>query len=149
MPVAVETEVPTSKAGPLYPDYLPHYDPLEKVEMVGPFDHKDPGLRADPSKANLFAKATKVTNLSPHCGTELVGVQLTDLTSEGLDELALFVAERGCVVFRDQSFTDSGFERQKEIASHFGPLHVHGWMPHPEKGPAEFVIVYDSKEDLR
>lgn len=22
-------------------------------------------------------------------------------------------------------------------------------MPHPKEGPAEFVIVYDSKEDLR
>ena len=30
--------------------------------------------------------------------------------------------------------------------SHFGPLHKHGWMPHPKNGPEEFVIVYDSKE---
>ena len=27
-----------------------------------------------------------------------------------------------------------------------GPLHKHGWMPHPKNGPEEFVIVYDSKE---
>lgn len=30
--------------------------------------------------------------------------------------------------------------------SYFGPLHKHGWMPHPKNGPEEFVIVYDSKE---
>ncbi|CAG8978795.1 hypothetical protein HYALB_00011060 [Hymenoscyphus albidus] len=41
------------------------------------------------------------------------------------------------------------YDPLEKIAAHFGPLHVHGWMPHPEKGPAEFVIVYDSKEDLR
>ncbi|KAJ5394826.1 uncharacterized protein N7487_009129 [Penicillium crustosum] len=119
--------------GPLYPDYLPFYDPLEKVEMVGPFEHDDPGHRADPSFPNLLEKATNVLELSPHCGTELQGVQI----------------ERGCLVFRNQDFTDLGFEKQKEIASHFGPLHKHGWMPHPKNGPEEFVIVYDSKDDLR
>lgn len=32
------------------------------------------------------------------------------------------------------------------MGSYFGPLHKHGWMPHPKNGPEEFVIVYDSKE---
>lgn len=27
----------------LYPDYLPFYDPLEKVEDIGEFEHYDPG----------------------------------------------------------------------------------------------------------
>ena len=27
----------------LYPDYLPFYDPLEKVEDLGEFEHFDPG----------------------------------------------------------------------------------------------------------
>lgn len=80
--------------GPLYPDYLREsrvqtqlklyeltriiafYDPLEKVEMVGPFEHDDPGHRADPSFPNLLEKATNVLELSPHCGTELQGVQI-------------------------------------------------------------------------
>ncbi|KAF4772203.1 hypothetical protein N7455_009110 [Penicillium solitum] len=135
--------------GPLYPDYLPFYDPLEKVEMVGSFEHDDPGHRADPSFPNLLEKATNVLELSPHCGTELQGVQISELSKQGLDELALMVAERGCLVFRDQDFTNLGFEKQKKIASHFGPLHKHGWMPHPKNGPEEFVIVYDSKDDLR
>ncbi|KAK3064029.1 hypothetical protein LTS18_010792 [Coniosporium uncinatum] len=140
-------ESPKPVSPPQYPDYLPHYDPLEKVDMVGRFDYSDPEQQADPAKRNLLARATEVIDLSRHCGTELKGVQL--LNSAGLDELALMVAERGCLVFRDQAFADVGFEKQRQIASHFGPLHVHGWMPHPEKGPPEFVIVYDSREDLR
>ena len=41
----------------------------------------------------------------------------SDLSNKGLDELALMVADRGCLVFRDQKFTDLGFEEQKRIAS--------------------------------
>ncbi|KAL4875886.1 alpha-ketoglutarate-dependent taurine dioxygenase [Aspergillus karnatakaensis] len=140
---------PEAVSCPKYPEYLPHYDPLESVVPVGSFEHEDPGHRADPTFPNLLKDATKVFELSPHCGTELQGVQLSDLSRGGLDELALMVAQRGCLVFRDQKFTDIGFERQKEIASHFGPLHKHGWMPHPKEGPEEFVIGYDSTDDLR
>jgi hypothetical protein len=55
------------------------YDPLEKVEMVGPFEHDDPGHRADPSFPNLLEKATNAVELSPYCGTEIQGVQLVRL----------------------------------------------------------------------
>lgn len=118
---------------------------MEKIQPVGPFEHVDPGHRADPNLPNLLKDATKVFELSPHCGTEIHGVQIVssfcldyiatprrceglltgttvqcDLSSEGLDELALMCAERGCLVFRDQTYTDAGFARQKEIAQHFG-----------------------------
>lgn len=53
-----------------------YYDPLEKVEPVGPFEHIDPGHRADPKLPNLLEGATKVFELSPHCGTEIQGVQI-------------------------------------------------------------------------
>lgn len=53
-----------------------HYDPLENVEPVGEFEHDDPGLRADPEMRALFKDAAKAFQLSPHCGTELHGVQL-------------------------------------------------------------------------
>ncbi|KAH8655398.1 hypothetical protein BX600DRAFT_482921 [Xylariales sp. PMI_506] len=144
-----EVTPPPTTNGPLYPKYLPHYDPLETVEPVGRFEHDEPGLRADRACPNLLKDATKVFELSPHCGTEIQGVQITQLSKAGLDELAYLCAERGCLVFRDQDFTNIGFEKQKQIASHFGPLHKHGWMPHPKEGPEEFVIVYDSRDDLR
>ena len=53
-----------------------HYDPLENVEPVGEFEHDDPDLRADPEMRTLFKDATQAFQLSPHCGTELHGVQL-------------------------------------------------------------------------
>jgi len=82
--------------------------------------------------------------------SEVLGVDLSSLSSSALSELALLTAERGCVVFRDpNTFLNSDFEAQKALVSHFGPLHVHGWMPHSRNGPAEFVIVYDSADDLR
>jgi sulfonate dioxygenase len=36
--------------------------------------------------------------------------------------MALMCAERGCLVFRDQDFGNIGFEKQKEIARHFGKI---------------------------
>ncbi|KAH8895533.1 putative alpha-ketoglutarate-dependent sulfonate dioxygenase [Thozetella sp. PMI_491] len=134
---------------PLYPDYMPFYDPLEKVTDLGNFEHFDPGHRADPALPNLLAGATKVTDLSPHVGTEIEGVQLSELSPAGLDELALLAAKRGALVFRNQDFRNIGFEAQKKIVSHFGPLHVHGWAPHPKGGSPEHMVIYDSSEDLR
>ena len=125
------------------------HDPLEKVEDIGEFDHKDPGKRADPRLPNVVGKATRVFDLSPHVGTELEGVQLSELSSAGLDEVALLAAKRGALVFRRQDFANIGFEEQKRIVSHFGPLHVHGWAPHPKAGSAEHMIIYDHKDDLR
>ncbi len=134
---------------PLYPDYMPFYDPLERVEDPGNFEHQDPGARADPAFPNLLAGATRVFELSPHVGTEVEGVQLSQLTPAGLDELALLAAQRGALVFRNQDFCDLGFEAQKTIVRHFGPLHVHGWAPHPAAGSIEHMIIYDHREDLR
>lgn len=87
-----------------------------------------------------------MTDLSPHVGTEIHGVQLSRLSPAGLDELALYAAQRGALVFRDQDFGDVGFDEQKRVVSHFGPLHVHGWAPHPAAGSPEHMIIYDHKE---
>lgn len=53
-----------------------HYDPLEKVEPVGRFEHDEPGLRADHECPNLLKNASEVFELSPHCGTEIQGIQI-------------------------------------------------------------------------
>lgn len=88
-------------------------------------------------------------DLSPHVGTEIHGVQLSQLDSAGLDELALLAAQRGALVFRDQDFVNIGFEAQKKLVGHFGPLHIHGWAPHPAAGSEEHMIIYDHKEYVR
>ncbi len=61
---------------PLTLGYTAHYDPLEEVEPVGAFEHDDPGHRADPAMPNLLAAGVKTVELSPHCGTELLNVQI-------------------------------------------------------------------------
>ena len=43
-------------------------------------------------------------------------MQISQLTSEGLDELALLAAEKKVVVFRNQDFKDLSPEKQIEIA---------------------------------
>ncbi len=81
-------------------------------------EHTDPGSRADPAKPHLLNANTTTKNISPYIGTEVSGVQISELTKEGLDELALFTAERKVVIFRDQDFKDLTPERQIEIASY-------------------------------
>lgn len=79
------------------------------------------------SKENV--PALKVINLTPGIGTEIRGLQLSQLNDIQKDELALLIAERGVVVFRDQDFKDIGIEKQKEFGRYFGPLHIHVRLP--------------------
>lgn len=67
----------------------------------------------------------KVSKIAPTIGTEIRGLQLSQLNNQQKDELALLIAERGVVVFRDQDFKDIGVEKQKEFGEYFGPLHIH------------------------
>jgi sulfonate dioxygenase len=84
---------------PLYPAYLPtRSDGYNAPVAVPLFEAAEPGLRADPAKANLLKGAT-TANITPRIGTEVRGVQISGLGKEGLDELALLAAERGVVVF--------------------------------------------------
>lgn len=81
-----------------------------------PLDFVEPGTRADPVKPNLLNPNTKVKHVSPYLGTEISGVQISSLSKEGLDELALYAAERKVLLFRDQDFKDLSADRQIEIA---------------------------------
>lgn len=85
-------------------------------------EHVDAGARADKSKSTLFAAAKDVINLTSHIGTEIVGLQLKDLTSQQKDELALLIAERSVVFFRDQDITP---QQQKALGEWYGEIEVH------------------------
>jgi sulfonate dioxygenase len=54
---------------------------------------KDRAFFADPEKKSLLSQASAVEDLTPYIGTELKGVQLSQLTDSQKDELALLVAE--------------------------------------------------------
>ncbi|KAB5557844.1 hypothetical protein GE09DRAFT_963380 [Coniochaeta sp. 2T2.1] len=88
--------------------------------------YEETGARADKSKRNLFAAATKVTNLTTHIGTEIEGLQLKDLTPEQKDELALLIAERSVVFFRDQDLSP---QQQLALGEWYGQVEVHPQVP--------------------
>lgn len=112
-----------------YTAYLPVYDEETKLPPLQPFEFNDRGLVADKNHRNLFSKEKNpelnATKLTPVVGTEIRGLQLSELDDRQKDDLALLIAERGVVVFRDQNFKDVGPEKQKEFARYFGPLHIH------------------------
>ncbi|KAI9331306.1 alpha-ketoglutarate-dependent taurine dioxygenase [Zopfochytrium polystomum] len=94
-----------------------------------------PGLGSDPEKKALLSAAAKVVDSTPAIGTEILGLQLADLSEQQLDELARLIGERGVVFFRDQTTLTP--EVQTRIARFWGSK-VHTRAPvgnvnaHPE-----------------
>ncbi|KAF2109002.1 hypothetical protein BDV96DRAFT_503650 [Lophiotrema nucula] len=82
----------------------------------------DAGSRADPEKKALLSAAKEVIHLTGHIGTEIVGLQLKDLTDQQKDELALLIAERSVVFFRDQDITP---QQQKALGEYYGEIEIH------------------------
>lgn len=70
-----------------------------------------------------------IAKLAPRIGTEIKGLQLSQLNDTQKNELALLIAERGVVVFRDQDFKDIGPQKQKDFGRYFGPLHINVCTP--------------------
>ncbi|OZJ05525.1 hypothetical protein BZG36_01905 [Bifiguratus adelaidae] len=117
------------------------YPPLED------YDYKDRALNADPSKAALLSAVTKRIELTPYIGTELHGIQLSQLTDKQKDELALLIAERGVVYFRDQ---DINPEQQLELGRYFGRLHIHPTSGQPQQeGLEEIHVVFSDGKTVR
>jgi sulfonate dioxygenase len=71
---------------------------LNRYAPLQPFEHYEHGKDADPSFPDLLpAGKAQTTELTPSIGSEVRGVQLSQLTKEGKDQLALFVAQRKVV----------------------------------------------------
>ncbi|WVQ78916.1 hypothetical protein IAT38_001007 [Cryptococcus sp. DSM 104549] len=132
---------------PLYPAYMPT-STTENWPPTEPFVYEDPALRADTALPDLLVDGAVHKLVTPKFGTEISGLQLTQLSATGLDQLALLVAQRGFVVFRGQDWKDSGFKKQLDIARHFGPLHKHPVHPRPAT-ETEISVVYQSAADVR
>lgn len=147
-PESASAQAPTGDAGPKYPRYFPLFKMDEKFPPLEKFEHSDAGLRADPAKPHLFAGGAVERVLSPYIGSEIHGLQLSQLGPEGLDELALHVAQRKLVLLRDQDFKDIGPERQLAIGKHFGPVHSHPTSGNIE-GFSEFHVVYRDIDNNR
>jgi hypothetical protein len=111
---------PYRPAKPLY---------LDDVYKIRDYDreHVDPGTRADPEKKALLSAAKEVIHLTAHIGTEIVGLQLKDLTDQQKDELGLLIAERSVVFFRDQDISP---QEQKKLGEWYGEIEVHVSVVH-------------------
>ncbi|ODO08987.1 hypothetical protein I350_02580 [Cryptococcus amylolentus CBS 6273] len=132
-----------NKSKAKYPHYLPVWDKTKFPDWTE-VPYTDPGSRATADKRNLFVPGSTHKAITPSLGEEVDGVQLSQLTKEGLDDLALLAAERGLVVFRNQDFKDIGPDKQLDIVRHFGRLHIH--PGHPEGYP-EMHVVYRDPND--
>jgi sulfonate dioxygenase len=101
--------MPVKISEPLYPDYLPvRPEGLQRYIDVPPFEAEEPGLRADPQLPEIFIPTAKIAQVTPRIGTEIEGVQLSQLTKAGLDQIALLAAQRGVLVFVRHA-TSEGF----------------------------------------
>ncbi|KAL9087502.1 MAG: hypothetical protein Q9165_006613 [Trypethelium subeluteriae] len=118
---------------PLKPLYLDDVYNVRNKERP----HVDPGSRADPKKKALFSAAEKVIDLTAHIGTEIVGLQLKDLTDQQKDELGLLIAERSVVFFRDQEISP---QQQKALGEWYGEVEVHPQVPQVPGVPGVTVI---------
>lgn len=88
---------------------------------------QDRGLFADPNLPHLFADPkVERLDLTPSLGTLISGLQLSSLSDAQKDELALLVAHRGVLFFRDQSLTA---EEQRELFDYYGTLLPSWIMP--------------------
>jgi sulfonate dioxygenase len=116
-PVDAKT-IPSEDEYP-YKVFLPHFDPSAKLPPLEPFEHVDPGHAAlKDANPRAFLADAKVGDLTPKFGAEVEGIQLHKLNAKEkrwveanraelmISQLALFVAQRGIVVFRDQEFQD-------------------------------------------
>ncbi|KAH8646908.1 alpha-ketoglutarate-dependent sulfonate dioxygenase [Xylariales sp. PMI_506] len=116
-------------------DHVPPETPRHEV-----FPDKDRASFADPEKKALLVNVKRV-DLTESIGTILENVQLSELTLQQLDELALLVTERGVVFFRDQTLTTEG---QVKLFEHYGTLDKH-----PAQKDVKHVIIRGSRENHR
>ncbi|CAE6428759.1 unnamed protein product [Rhizoctonia solani] len=161
-PVATETSTTTSngsiplitpnpKSDYAYEHLLPVFDKSEFYPPLKPFEHVDPAARAaalpESGQRTFLANATRVRNLTPQIGTEVVGVDLTSLDGAARDQLALEVARRGVIAFRDQpKFLAQTAEQFREWGSYFGRLHIHPTSGHPALIPELHLVYRDGNE---
>jgi len=132
-----------------YPHYLPTWDHGEKYPALKPFTHKEHGLDANPSFPDLLPEGTKIQKLTPTTGSEVTGVQLSKLSDAGKDQLALLVAQRKVVAFRDQDLADLPIADALRFGGYFGRHHIHPTSGAPEGYPEiHLVHRYLSDSDL-
>jgi len=109
-----------TKSATRYPEYLPTWDKIW-FDPLPHFLFEDPALRVkDKSKHNLLNSSVTIQNIQPQLGSIVSGLQLTSLSAQQKDELALLISERKVVAFPDQDLIDAGPAAQQNFMKYFG-----------------------------
>ena len=132
--------------GARYKHYLPTWNPEQKYPPLVPFEHVDHGIHADKSLSVFLNDEVEREDLTPSIGSVFNGVQLSSLTDEGKNQLALLAAQRKVLLFKNQDFTDLPIEDALKFGGYFGRLHIHPTSGSPEGYP-EVHIVHRSTND--
>jgi alpha-ketoglutarate-dependent taurine dioxygenase len=85
-------------------------------------------------------EGSKIQKLTPTIGSEVTGVQLSKLTPAGKDQLALLVAQRKVVAFRDQDLADLPIADALDFGGYFGRHHIHPTSGAPEGYPEVHLV---------
>ena len=126
---------------PLFNPVIAQHKPPEP-ELESFTVQTDRGLCAtDASMRSLLQNASKIDDLTESIGTVLEGVQLSTLTDQQKDELALLVSTRGVVFLRDQTMTTS---EQVEFSRYLGVLDRH-----PAQRDQEYITILGATRDFR
>lgn len=144
-PTGQEEKRRAEASGYKYAHLLPEWHTSLKLPPLEPFEHVDPGHQAlkDPAPRS-FLEGAAVRDITPNVGTEVTdGVDLTKLDARARSQLALFVAQRGVVVFKNQqAFIDSDPRWQiDDWGSFFGRIHIHPVSGYAKEFP-EFHLVW-------
>ncbi|KAJ7752578.1 TauD-domain-containing protein [Mycena metata] len=102
-----------------YPEYTPSWSKVW-FDKLPPFEFVDPAHRADEQKSRLLTSSVVVEDITPKMGTILRNVQLSTISDQAKDDLALLISERKIVAFPDQDFIDAGPAAQQEFMDYFG-----------------------------
>lgn len=141
---------PEEAEGVIHKEWEPVWNTRDKFPPYELFEHKDRGHDADANYKNLFPESQqkddiKISELTPKFGSEIKGIQLSELNDAAKNDLALLVAQRGVLVFRDQDLASKGVEFNSKFGEYFGPLHIHQTSGAPRDHP-EIHLVYRSSQ---
>jgi sulfonate dioxygenase len=106
--ILLKTQQSYTKSDYAYKPFLPCVT-FTSEPALALYEHVEAASRADPQKKALFAAMPRRRDITPHIG-KVRGVQLSQLTDLQKEELALYAAECGIVVLRDQDFVHQGLE---------------------------------------
>ncbi|KAI4275269.1 MAG: hypothetical protein L6R38_005907 [Xanthoria sp. 2 TBL-2021] len=123
-----------------YLNYLPAWNPDEKLPPLETFEHVEHGLDADETFSELLGPSVEREDLTPTTGTVLSGIQLSKLSDRGKDQLALLTAQRKVLVFKEQDFATIPIGEALKFGEYFGRLHIHPTSGAPKEHPEVHVV---------